>query len=245
MTDAESEKQLLDAAKKLVATLENGSDGQVSAILDEIASLRESSLFREIGKLTRDLHDTIKNFQIDQRVAELTRSDIPDAKERLNYVIQMTEEAANTTLGIVETTLPVSEELEAKASHLKFQWDRFRHRKMAVEEFRGLSREIDEFLSWTAENATRIHGGLSEVMMAQGFQDLTGQIIRRVISLVQEVEENLVQIIRISGSSVQGDNTENRKKPDLEGPAVPGLVNSQERLSGQDEVDDLLSSLGF
>ena len=90
-------------------------------------------------------------------------------------------------------------------------------------------------------------------MMAQDFQDLTGQIIRRVINLVQEVEDNLVELIRLSGSveSAVADKVPAQKScPDGAvmqglGPQVPGLGETAGAVSGQDEVDDLLSSLGF
>jgi chemotaxis protein CheZ len=77
--------------------------------------------------------------------------------------------------------------------------------------------------------------------MAQAFQDLTGQIIRRVITLVEEVEQSLINMVRLSGQKVGGDT---RTRVDLEGPQVPG-IKSVDAVSGQDEVDDLLSSLGF
>jgi chemotaxis protein CheZ len=247
MTSAEREEYLAKA-RALVADLEAGDfDGAASAI-DELTKLRETTLFQELGKLTRQLHDTLVNFRVDTRLYKLTESEIPDAKERLNHVIKMTEEAANRTLAVVEGTLPRTEELEHKANQLKAQWDRFRSRDMKVEEFRGLSREIDEFLNWTSTNATAIHGGLSEVMMAQDFQDLTGQIIRRVIKLVQDVEEGLVGLIKFTGphkTPVEEAPPAKTKDVVAEGPQVPGLGKQTEVVAGQDDVDALLSSLGF
>lgn len=237
----------LDQAKSLVEQLQQGNFDQAATLIDGLTKLRETALFQELGKLTRQLHDTLSNFQVDARLAELTESEIPDAKERLNHVIKMTEDAANRTLSVVEGTLPRTEELETKAQQLKQQWDRFRNRDMKVEEFRGLSKEIDEFLSWTSVNATAIHHGLSEVMMAQGFQDLTGQIIRRVIKLVQEVEESLVSLIRLAGPQLAAkeQQVEATKHIEAEGPQVPGTKTTAEVVSGQDDVDALLSSLGF
>lgn len=237
----------LSQAKTLVQQLEKGNLEQAVAIVDGLTKMRESALFQELGKLTRELHDTLSNFHVDARLAKLTESDIPDAKERLNHVIQMTEDAANRTLSVVEGTLPRAEELERKALALKQQWDRFRNRDMKVEEFRGLSKEIDEFLTWTSVNATAINSGLSEVMMAQGFQDLTGQIIRRVITLVQDVEENLVSLIRLAGPqfAAKEQPVEGAKHIEAEGPQVPGVKCAAEVVSGQDDVDALLSSLGF
>lgn len=88
--------------------------------------------------------------------------------------------------------------------------------------------------------------------MAQDYQDLTGQIIRRVIALVEEVEGNLVQLVRISGQRIVDDPQRSERKQSEasermqkgEGPSIPGGDN-EGVVSGQDEVDDLLSSLGF
>ena len=241
-----SDQQYIDLARNLIAKLEAGRTDEATNVLEEITKLRESALFQEVGKLTRELHDALSNFQVDAKVTQLTETEIPDAKERLNHVITMTEEAANKTLGVVESTRPLSEQLERRSVELKSQWDRFRNREMQVEEFRGLSKEIDEFLSWTSENAVRIHGGLSEVMLAQDFQDLTGQIIRRVIKLVQDVEVSLVDLIKISGHRIKPaeQKTENDRLK-AEGPSIPGVDDTSGVCTGQDEVDDLLSSLGF
>ncbi len=246
-TDGQGYEDYAHQARELISEIESGNFSEADNLIDGLTKLRESALFQDLGKLTRELHDTLSNFQVDVRISELTESEIPDAKERLNHVIELTEKAANRTLNVVEETLPRTEQLDQRATQLKAQWDRFTHRDMKVEEFRGLSKEIDEFLSWTSENATRIHGGLSEVMMAQDFQDLTGQIIRRVITLVQDVEDNLVGLIRVTGQAikpVEAPTPTAQKSVEAEGPQVPGL-EKVEVVTGQDEVDDLLSSLGF
>jgi chemotaxis protein CheZ len=204
--------------------------------------------------MTRQLHDSLTSFALDSRMQSLAESDIPDAKARLNHVITMTEDSANRTLTAVEGTLPIAEQLQASANDLHEKWERFRNKDMNVDEFRSMSKEIDSFLSITCEHAGQIHGNLSEVMMAQDFQDLTGQIIRRVINLVQEVEDNLVELIRLSGS-VESENrigkpaahagSQGEELMQGVGPQVPGIADSEGTVSGQDEVDDLLSSLGF
>ena len=204
--------------------------------------------------MTRQLHDSLNNFAVDSRVQSLAESDIPDAKARLNHVIEMTESSANRTLNAVEDTLPIAEQLQSVADSLHEKWGRFRNKDMNVEEFRGMSNEIDEFLSVTRDNAGQIHTNLSDVMMAQEFQDLTGQILRRVITLVQEVEDNLVELIRLSGGEkveVEPGMPASQDTKITEdilqgvGPQVPGVGDEGGAVSGQDEVDDLLSSLGF
>jgi chemotaxis protein CheZ len=241
---------LLDQARTLVTELEAGNDSAAGSLIEELSRMREQTLFQELGKMTRQLHDSLTSFALDSRMQSLAESDIPDAKARLNHVIDMTEESANRTLSAVEGTLPIAEQLQGKANDLNEKWGRFCNKDMNVEEFRGMSQEISEFLDVTTTHAGQIHSNLSEVMMAQGFQDLTGQIIRRVITLVTEVEDNLVELIRLSGdadatvnSSAETENTDDVMKG--VGPQVPGVSDSGGSVSGQDEVDDLLSSLGF
>ncbi len=245
-----NDESLLGQARSLVAELEAGNVAAAEHAIDELGRIREQSLFRELGKMTRQLHDSLTSFALDSRMQSLAESDIPDAKARLNHVIAMTEDSANRTLTAVESTLPIAEQLQNSADDLHQQWERFRNKDMSVAEFRSMSKEIDAFLSVTRDNAGRIHGNLSEVMMAQGFQDLTGQIIRRVINLVQEVEDNLVELIRLSGSveTEAADKTAAQQNNELMqgvGPQVPGVGDTTGSVSGQDEVDDLLSSLGF
>lgn len=238
----------LECARKLVELIEQGNESAALDALEELSAIRESSLFQELGKLTRDLHSTINGFQLDSKISALTERDIPDAKERLNYVITMTEQAADSTLTAVEASLPISEELQARVDQLQECWGRFRKRDMEVGEFRTFSHELDEFFQWLMLKTPELQSSLSDILMAQGFQDLTGQIIRKVITMVQEVEESLVGLIRITGQKMQQTQQPEEKKggPDITaaGPVVPG-VDKGDVVSGQDDVDDLLSSLGF
>jgi chemotaxis protein CheZ len=242
---------LLEQARSLVTELESGNSIAAEQLIDELGRAREQNLFRELGKMTRQLHDALNSFAVDSRMVSLAESDIPDAKVRLNHVITMTEDSANRTLTAVEGTLPIAEQLREQADELHEKWGRFCNKGMRVEEFRDMSKEIDSFLGLTRGHAGQIHSNLSEVMMAQDFQDLTGQILRRVITLVQEVEDNLVELIRLSGGVRPEQQTPKKPAEDEAdvmrgiGPEVPGVDSGGGSVSGQDEVDDLLSSLGF
>jgi len=248
-----ADEESLDAARRLISELEAGNGLGVNECLDLLSHKREQGLFQELGKLTRDLHDALRNFQLDTRMANMTESEIPDAKERLRHVIEMTEQAANRTLNSVEAGLPIAEDLKSRSIELRDKWQRFRSRDMQVSEFRDLVPELDEFLEFTAENAVVLNNRLSEILMAQDFQDLTGQIIRRVINLVTEVEDGLVELIRVSGAKIVAPSEEAKQSADSDrhsqgyGPQLKGIddVGEAEIVSGQDEVDDLLSSLGF
>ncbi|NOY66347.1 MAG: protein phosphatase CheZ [Gammaproteobacteria bacterium] len=239
----------LDNARKLVDSIEGGDLDGARSIMDDIASLREMDLFCEMGKLTRELHDSLNNFKLDTKMSGLAENEIPDAKERLNHVIAMTEEAADKTLTAVETALPLSDDIKACSLELQERWSQFKDRKLSADEFRELSNDIDDFFPKISSGTVSLNALLNEILMAQGFQDLTGQIIRRVINLVHDVEEGLVDLIKMSGNQVVEKKQDDKEKGALdttaEGPVVPGVAHTSETLDGQDDVDDLLSSLGF
>ncbi len=244
MTKQVEDNRLL-LAKNLVQALEAEDEHQADAILDQISGLRESMLFQEVGRLTRQLHDTMSSFEMDSKVAELTEIDIPDAKERLQYVITTTEQAANQTLTVVEDLLPISKELTEQANTLSNKWDRFLAKDMPFQEFKDMSQEITDHFIQEKNGLANVQTGLNEVLLAQGFQDITGQIIRRVIDLVQDLETSMVELVRISGGKSQSD-TVHHHEPELPGPVVPGVDDkSGDVAKSQDDVDDLLSSLGF
>jgi len=237
----------LEKAKRLVALIESGDDDAANRLIEELGRMHESLLFEQLGKLTRDLHDALNAFRGDSRLMEIAQSEIPDAKERLNYVVAMTEQSAHRTLNAVEESLPAAENIARQADELAASWDRFRRRDMVADEFRALSREIAGFLETTAEDAEMVRRNLSDVLMAQDFQDLTGQVIRRVIHLVQDLERNLVGLVRISGErlAVPEGRGKPGKQTEATGPTVAGTAGSGDVVTGQDGVDDLLSSLGF
>ncbi|MEJ2214745.1 MAG: protein phosphatase CheZ [Gammaproteobacteria bacterium] len=256
MTEAGSSNNAIDnsearlaLALKLVEQLEAGELSAADETINELAqtTAKQGPLFQEVGRLTRELHEAMNNFVLDDQMAELVQVDMPDAKERLQYVIETTEKAANDTLSAIESAMPVSESLKNRSTHLGDEWDRFLHREMEVEDFRVLSKELRDFLEKLTDDSHELHNKLNDIMMAQGFQDLTGQVIKKVISLLQDVESRLVQIIRLTGDAhtSKNDNAMREQKMANEnGPAVPGVTQS-EVVSGQDDVDDLLSSLGF
>jgi chemotaxis protein CheZ len=246
--DNDTLESRLEKARILIGRIEAGDEEGIDSALDALVSMRESILFQEVGRLTRDLHNALNTFQTDARMTTLAENEMPDARARLNHVITMTDQAAHRTLNAVEEGLPLSDEIREKASTLGESWQRFRSRQMDAKEFRDLSAEISQFFTLATGNAERISSHLSDVLMAQDFQDLTGQVIRRVITLVQEVEDSLVNMIRLSGSRLhQGDAqapAEGQSEA-LAGPAVPGTQDASDAVGSQVEVVDLLSSLGF
>lgn len=255
MTDNNTvDVETLARAKEYVKQLEAGNQAQADLVLGEITELRESELFNELGRLTRDFHEAINGFNSDERISLMASSEIPDAKERLNYVIEKTDEAAHITLTAVEAALPICDSLDGTLAGLNDAWERFLSKEMDAAEFRKLSVTMKNFLNSSNSDLTAVKSNLNEILMAQGFQDITGQIIKRVITLVSEVEKSLVELVRLgSGLSVpaaveKNEQSEKSKTAsngaDLDGPQVPGL-ESDTIVQSQDDVDDLLSSLGF
>lgn len=235
----------VEKVKSLLACVEAGEVEKAKEYIDDLAEIRENEMYQEIGKLTRELHDSINTFGMDDRLTDLAEDEIPDARQRLAHVITMTDEAANNTLTAVEESIPLCDQVLAQTRDIKNSWERFSNRELTLKEFKELSGELRKYFESNSNNAAMINEHLNKVLMAQGFQDLTSQIIKRVISLVEEVETSMINIIQLAGSRSGSTENENEEDPaKLSGPVVPGLEENT-TVSGQDEVDDLLSSLGF
>jgi len=244
MQDESARLELLEKAHQLIESIENNDDAETGELLSSMTAGREKGLFKEVGQLTRQLHDSLSTFALDDQITDLTDKEIPDAKERLNYVIEMTNEAANKTLNAIDEVLPVTAEMKKKSDDLSAKWQKFMGRELSLDEFKKMSGEITEFLDASCKNTAFVHEKANEIVLAQSFQDLTGQIITKVIALVQNVEESLVDLVRIAGPQEPASTDKKEEKGKLEGPAVPGVI-VEGAVNSQDEVDDLLSSLGF
>ena len=236
----------LARARALVEAIQGGNDESASQLIGEMSSLRDSELFQNVGRLTRNLHDTVNSIGADADGAGFDGAEFPDARERLNHVIKLTEDSANTTLSVVEGTIPIVQDCEKHAAELLERWEKLCKKEMAFDKFRELSADIQCFLTEVQGTTGDLESRLNEVLVAQGFQDLTGQMIRQVIKLVDDIEERLVQLVSDAG----GVRIEDRPKPvddkswmAGEGPQLPSAGDGV--LKSQDEVDDLLASLGF
>lgn len=261
MTTTDAPKISLEQAKQLVAYLEAGEQQQADDLLVSLAQSEsnklgdilqlDSDLFGQIGKLTRQLHTALTEFQLDPRITDLAHTDIPDAQSRLNYVIEMTEQAANKTMDAVEFSLPVADKLSESLANLHPRWRQVMSDTTSLDEFKGLCQDTHTFISEAQSDATLLNTHLKDVLMAQDFQDLTGQVIRRVIQLVQEVEESLISMLKVFGETsdmAQATSDKGQLAPPTGEEAEGPIIDAESRtdvVSGQDDVDDLLSSLGF
>lgn len=254
-TAQEFEHSLKDNARQLVEHLEQGQFGEAILVIHEINQARDHGLYHEVGKLTRALHNAIVNFQIDTSHAlgesgEVSK--ISDASDRLDYVVRLTDKAANRTMDLVESSAPVVAELGQAAATLRADWQRLQRREMAADEFRDLYKRIGEFLDKTEQSSSHVSAQLNDILIAQDYQDLTGQVIKRVTALVHDVEESLVNLVRMAGQvdrltgnhHAQSAEATKKSQDKGEGPQIHA-DKREDVVSGQDEVDDLLSSLGF
>lgn len=247
---------LQDCAKMLVDKLQNNDYQDASQLIHSLVEVRDRHIFNAVGKLTRALHDAIVNFNVDgdfdSEPASINSSEIRDASERLNYVINMTQNAADRTMDRVEASAPIAMNLGQEARNLREEWSRLKRREMTAEEFRELYGRMDEFLDQMGSGAEQLSTNLQEIILEQGYQDLTGQVLRKVIGLVTDVEAELVNLMRIAGqveevTGLTPPDKESPKKADnskAEGPQIHAHKR-KDVVSGQDDVDDLLSSLGF
>ena len=241
------DEEYLEKARRIITEVESGNIEAADKLVEELSRSRDKSLFQELGKLTREFHESLNSFKLDSKLTELTGTEIPDAKERLKHVIEVTDKAAHKTMNVVEDLLPLCETLDEQGEEIHSLWQRFMKRDMDPDEFRKLCKEIETYLEEQHQGTSRVKKGLTEILMAQDYQDITGQIISRVINLVSDLEVSLVKLIKDSGALMEEANHDADTKNDkssLDGPQIPGLESSG-AVSGQDEVDDLLSSLGF
>jgi chemotaxis protein CheZ len=225
------------------AALESDDAGLFSATLDELVHLREKSLFSDLRRLTVDLQGALERFRLDSRLVDLAEKEVPDAKHRLGHVLKLTDEAAHKTMDLVDQSVPLAARTSKAAADLNVLWKRFRAREIAVQEFRGMVDDMGRFLDEAQTDTDTVKRNLAEVLMTQGYQDLSGQIIRGVMKLVGELEVALGELVKISSI----DPTRKASTGDTVrgfGPVVPG-VNHGVVVNGQQDVDSLLSGLGI
>lgn len=247
------QQEMKDLAEDLLRKIDDGDLGKVVGVVNTINEVRDRTLYDEIGKLTRALHEAIKNIKTGDELSEDTG--MGQASDKLSYVIEMTDKAANKTMDLVEEGMPLNTETLDGAVELQEQWQKFLRKELKPDEFRNLTKKVDAYLSQTQVNSKKISSNLSDILMAQDFQDLTGQVINRVTKLVAEVETRLVDLVAMAGEvdritgithaeAHQNDTPqEDMKNVKAEGPQIDTSIDGV--VEGQDDVDDLLSSLGF
>jgi chemotaxis protein CheZ len=212
----EQRVELARVAAQLVIALQTNDDAGAHEAMRQIAAASNDGLYAGVIRLTRALHEDLEALQV-QTLAQITDAELPDACASLDHVVKLTERAAHRTLDFVDTA-----------------------RGLTTKVARAESREeVDQTIA-------ALRQCLSDLSQEQSFQDLTGQIIRRVISMVRRLEKALVQLLK---DSVPAGTLAPVRKPrlpvtenGLPGPAIPGVTPAA---ASQTEADDLLSDLGL
>lgn len=212
-------------AKQASSTLIVDSDGDVYA---------------QVGHLTRKLHDTLRELGYDRSI-EKAVGKMPDARDRLNYISTLTEQAAVKTLNATEVAKPLQESLESSAKQLAVRWQQMMDGQLSVDEFKQLVGQTREHLQDVPLKTKATNAQLMDIVMAQDYQDLTGQVIKKLAETVQQLENQLLQMLIASASE--------EKKREMGDSLLNGpVVNAEGRtdiVTSQTQVDDLLESLGF
>ncbi|TAM90134.1 MAG: protein phosphatase CheZ [Candidimonas sp.] len=200
------------------------------------SAVQPEAVLVRIARLARTLRKSMRELGLDQAIKDAAQA-IPDARERLRHVASMTEDAANRVLDATEAIGPVQDALAKHGSELEALW------KMAPDGQApcgtDLGAKTRAFLREVQDGAHRTKASVRDIVMAQDFQDLTGQIILKMLNMVDTLETELVAVIV--------DNTPAQKcdEPALVPEANPAMASQAGPNFRQDDVDDLLSSLGF
>jgi chemotaxis protein CheZ len=236
----------LEALFDSIASASTPVSAAPAATVAEVPALAASPMpeggdvYAQVGHLTRQLHDTLRELGYDRSI-ERAVGKMPDARDRLNYISKLTEDAAVKTLNATETAKPLQESLEASAKQLSGRWQQLMDGALSIDEFKQLVGQTREHLQDVPLKTKATNAQLMEIVMAQDFQDLTGQVIKKLADTVQQLENQLLQMLIASASE--------EKKKEIGDSLLNGpVVNAEGRtdiVTSQQQVDDLLDSLGF
>jgi chemotaxis protein CheZ len=225
------------AAKAAMANLTGG---------DEAAE----RIINRIGQLTRTLRESMRELGLDTQVEKAAVA-IPDARDRLEYVASMTEQAAERALNSIEIAKPLQEQLQKDAQALENRWQQWFDAPVEIDDARQIVRDTRTYLQELPSITQATNTQLMEIMLAQDFQDLTGQVIKKIMDVVYNIEQQLLAVLL--------ENISPERRAEIQA-VVSGTVGSGETLlngpqvnptqhtdvvSDQEQVDDLLTSLGF
>ncbi|GAA0221993.1 protein phosphatase CheZ [Castellaniella daejeonensis] len=196
-------------------------------------------LIQRIAQLTRTLRMSMRELGLDQAIKDAAHA-IPDARDRLHYVAQMTEQAANRVLNAAEQIQPWQDSMQREAKALDARWQDWFDHPVELDHARELVDDTRSFLKDVPEKTQASQNNVMEIIMAQDFQDLTGQVIMKMLGVIGAIETELVQVLI--------DNVPQEKREEtktlLNGPVV-NAAGKNDVVTNQDQVDDLLASLGF
>lgn len=220
--------------------MENANPAPININNAEVEQPCHDELLSKVGQITRTLHDSLRALGFDKVIQDAAQ-EIPDVRERLNYVAKMTEQAAQRVLNSTEKALPLQEEIAQNALRMSTDWNTLLASPFDEQVYREMAGATAQSLQMMAADASVTKQQLMDIMMAQDFQDLTGQVIRKVTELAHSLETQLVQLL------VEHAPTEIKREVNsglLNGPVI-NPDTAGEIVADQSQVDDLLDSLGF
>jgi chemotaxis protein CheZ len=202
------------------------------------ASAADKPMFERLGGIVRLLHDSLRELGYDKALTEAS-SQIVDAQDRLEYVASLTEQAANKVLNTLDEAMPAQDLLSKQAKSMDTRWDELFAGKLNIEEFKALAGDSRQFAQAVAVQTEAEKARLLDIMMAQDFQDITGQLIKKVVAITKTVEHELAELLRDNAPPEVREKLAAKPTGLMSGPSVPSVALDQ------DNVDDLLADLGF
>ncbi|WP_353155525.1 protein phosphatase CheZ [Herminiimonas fonticola] len=211
---------------------------------EPIEDLSEKPMFERLGGIVRLLHDSLRELGYDRSLSDVA-SEITDAQGRLEYVATLTEQAANKVLNAIDIGMPEQDSLSKTAKEMDTRWAQLFDGKLSVDEFKKLATDSRQFSNKVAEVTEAEKARLLEIMMAQDFQDITGQLIKKIVTITHKAESELAQLLRDNApAEIKAARAEAKPAADapvqlMNGPSAPAIAMVQ------DDVDGLLADLGF
>lgn len=196
-------------------------------------------VFQRVGMLTRNLHDALRELGYDKGIDSAVGA-LPDARARLNYIANLTGQAAEKALTMAEQGADIQQKMEGEANELSKGWDDLFAGRQTLEQFKATATRTHEFLKKVPAQASQSGALFTDIMLAQDFHDLTGQVVNKIAGIAQNIEDQLVKLLI--------DATPPEKRNEVEDTWLNGPVIDTKRtdvVTDQGQVDDLLASLGF
>ena len=236
-TETVFEPTAVKAGSPLSAEEPAGSetDNMIEEHVDEQVS---KQMYERLGGIVRLLHDSLRELGYDRSLSNVAVQ-INDAQDRLGYIASLTEQAANKVLNAVDGGMPEQEALAKKAKEMDDRWTLLFAGKLSIEEFKALAGDSKQFAAAVMESTDAEKARLLEIMMAQDFQDLTGQVCRKIEGITERIENQLLKLL----IDTAPEDYRVKHEVMLEGPQV--VAGRTDAVASQSEVDDLLGSLGF